>query len=85
MTKAQLIVVRVLAALMVLVCFFFIFYTARLLWVTHGLTSIRAGGKGAYIGAVAFPLLAALFGYGARRLMKMTQQSELGNTDTRPR
>ncbi len=43
MTKAQLIVVRVLAAVMALVCFFFVFYTARLLWVTHGLTTIRGG------------------------------------------
>ncbi len=37
---------------------FFVFYTARLLYVTGGLRSLRAGGSGAYVGAVVFPLLA---------------------------
>ena len=35
---------------------FLVFYTARLLYVTRGLTTIRIGGQGAYIGAVVFPL-----------------------------
>jgi hypothetical protein len=47
---------------------FFIFYTARLLVVTHGLRSVRAGGRGAYVGAVVFPLLAALLGWGGWRI-----------------
>jgi len=50
---------------------FFIFYTGRLLYVTHGLTAIRSGGQGAYIGAVVFPLLAILFGWGAWRLLRL--------------
>jgi hypothetical protein len=50
---------------------FFVFYTARLLYVTHGLTAIRAGGQGAYVGAVVFPLLAILFGWGAWRLWRL--------------
>jgi len=50
---------------------FFIFYTGRLLYVTHGLTAIRSGGQGAYIGAVVFPLLAVLFGWGAWRLWRL--------------
>lgn len=50
---------------------FFIFYTGRLLYVTHGLTAIRSGGQGAYIGAVVFPLLAILFGWGAWRLWRL--------------
>ncbi|HMG74960.1 MAG TPA: hypothetical protein VK582_15775 [Pyrinomonadaceae bacterium] len=49
---------------------FFVFYTARLLYVTHGLTAIRTGGQGAYVGAVVFPLLAILFGWGAWRLLR---------------
>lgn len=47
---------------------FFVFYTVRLLVVTRGLTSIRAGGQGAYTGAVVFPLLAIAFGWVAWRL-----------------
>ena len=50
---------------------FFVFYTVRLLYVTHGLTAIRAGGQGAYLGAVVFPLLAILFGWGAWRLLRL--------------
>jgi hypothetical protein len=50
---------------------FFVFYTARLLYVTHGLTAIRAGGQGAYVGAVVFPLLAMLFGWVAWRLLRV--------------
>jgi hypothetical protein len=49
---------------------FFVFYTARLLYVTRGLTAIRAGGRGAYVGAAIFPLLAILFGWGAWRLLR---------------
>jgi hypothetical protein len=37
---------------------FFVFYSARLLYVTHGLQNTRPGGRGAYVGAVVFPLLA---------------------------
>lgn len=39
---------------------FFLFYTVRLLLVTHGLTMIQSGGNGALIGAFAFPLLSAI-------------------------
>jgi hypothetical protein len=49
---------------------FFIFYTARLLYVTHGLTTIRTGGQGAYVGALVFPLLAILFCWGAWKLLR---------------
>ena len=51
-----------------LLSLFFIFYTARLLYATRGLTAIRPGGQGAYVGAIVFPLLAILFGWGAWRL-----------------
>ncbi len=56
--------------ILALLSVFFVFYTARLLYVTHGLTAIRAGGQGAYVGAVIFPLLAILFGWGAWRLLR---------------
>lgn len=49
---------------------FFVFYTARLLYVTRGLRATRAGGQGAYVGAVAFPLLAILLGWGAWRCVR---------------
>ena len=53
------------AFLLALPSAFFFFYTGRLLYVTHGLTAIRAGGKGAYVGALVFPLLALLLGWCA--------------------
>ena len=37
---------------------FFVFYEARLLYITKGLTSLHVGGQGAYIGAIAFPVIA---------------------------
>ena len=54
-----------------LLSLFFVFYTARLLYVTHGLTAIRSGGQGAYVGATVFPLLALVFGWGAWRLLRL--------------
>jgi len=41
---------------------FFFFYTIRLFLVTRGLTVISTNGQGAYIGAIAFPVLAVTFG-----------------------
>jgi hypothetical protein len=67
MTKQRAFVLRALAVVLGIIGLFFVFYTARLLYVTHGLTQIRAGGNGTYIGAVAFPMLALVFGYGAWR------------------
>jgi hypothetical protein len=46
---------------------FFVFYTVRLLVVTHLLQRTRAGGGGAFVGALAFPLLAIAFGWAGRR------------------
>lgn len=54
-----------------LLSLFFVFYTARLLYVTQGLTAIRSGGQGAYVGATVFPLLALVFGWGAWRLLRL--------------
>ncbi len=53
-----------------LVSAFFMFYTVRLLYLTRGLTAIRVGGQGAYLGAMAFPLLALGFGWGAWRCLR---------------
>ena len=54
---------------------FFVFYTVRLLYVTRWLSAIRAGGKGAYIGATVFPLLALLFGWIACRCIKAARRA----------
>lgn len=56
---------RILAVLLGAVSLFFVFYTLRLLVVTHGLQTLRVGGQGAYIGAVVFPLIAIAFGWGS--------------------
>jgi hypothetical protein len=57
---------RILAVLLALASAFFVFYTVRLLMVTGMLQHTRAGGQGAYIGAMVFPLLAIGFGWAAR-------------------
>jgi len=56
---------RILAVLFGAVSLFFVFYTLRLLVVTHGLQTLRSGGQGAYIGAVVFPLIALAFGWAS--------------------
>jgi len=49
---------------------FFIFYTARLFYITQGLSNIRVGGKGTYIGGVVFPILSLIFCFFSWRLYK---------------
>ena len=58
---------RVVALIASLICVFFVFYTVRLLVVTAFLTRTRAGGGGAFVGAIAFPLRAIFFGALAAR------------------
>jgi hypothetical protein len=72
---ARSIIFSLAAILLALASAFFVFYTARLLYVTHGLTATRAGGQGAYIGAIAFPLLALLFGWGAWRSIRIVRRT----------
>ena len=52
---------------------FFAFYTIRLLVVTSFLTHTRAGGGGAFVGAVVFPLLTLLFAWISVRLWRAAQ------------
>lgn len=61
----------VFGIVLTLLSVFFVFYTARLLYVTRGLTAIRSGGQGAYVGAIVFPLLALLFGWSAWKLFRL--------------
>ena len=60
----------IIGIVLALLSVFFVFYTVRLLYVTQGLTAIRPGGQGAYLGALVFPLLAILFGWGAWKLLR---------------
>ena len=53
---------------------FFAFYTIRLLVVTRFLTHTRAGGGGAFVGAIVFPLLTLLFAWLAVRLWRGAQR-----------
>lgn len=69
-TGNQRLLLTFVALTCALVSGFFIFYTARLLHVTHGLKEIRPGGKGAYVGVVVFPILAVFFGAGAWRCLR---------------
>ncbi len=71
---ALVIIFFVIAAVLALLCAFFVFYTARLLYVTQWLTGVRAGGRGAYLGAIAFPILALLFGLGAWRCARAARR-----------
>lgn len=61
---------RAIAVVAGMISAFFIFYTARLLVVTQFLQRTRAGGQGAYIGAVVFPILAIAFGWASWRLWR---------------
>lgn len=49
---------------------FSLFYTVRLFLVTRGLTVLNTGGQGAYIGAIAFPILALIFGFATWVFLK---------------
>jgi len=63
--KIRLIFLYLLDTATGLISLFFIFYTVRLFYVTRGLSVINTGGQGAFIGAIAFPLLAIGFGFVA--------------------
>jgi hypothetical protein len=74
-TKIRRALVGGAALLLALFSGFFIFYTARLLYVTRGLRATRAGGQGAYVGAIVFPLLALLLGWGAWRCVSALRRA----------
>ncbi len=65
----------IVAILLFLVSAFWVFYSSRLLYVTNLLRATRAGGQGAYVGAVVFPLLALLFGWGAWRCWRIARHA----------
>jgi hypothetical protein len=64
---------RALALIAGFISAFFVFYTIRLLVVTAFLTRIRAGGGGAFVGAIAFPVLAIFFGWIAVRAWRRSR------------
>ena len=70
---------RVIAIIAAALCAFFVFYTVRLLAVTGFLRHTRAGGGGAFVGAIVFPMLAMLFAFAAYRAWRAA-----GRATTRP-
>jgi hypothetical protein len=60
-------VLRIFSVALGLASGFFTFWTLRLLVVTGFLQHTRAGGQGAYIGAVVFPVLALAFAWASHR------------------
>jgi multisubunit Na+/H+ antiporter MnhB subunit len=62
---------RAIAVVVGLLSAFFVFYTVRLLVVTQALQHTRAGGQGAYVGAVVFPILALAFGWASWRFWRL--------------
>jgi hypothetical protein len=58
--------VRVIAVALAALSAFFVFYTVRLLVVTDLLRHTRAGGGGAFVGAIVFPTLAIALGWASR-------------------
>jgi hypothetical protein len=75
-SSARTIIFGFVALVLALMSVFFVFYTARLLYVTNGLRATRAGGQGAYIGAIVFPLLALSLGWGAWRLVRVAKRTQ---------
>lgn len=73
--------IRLLAILAALFSAFFVFYTIRLLVVTSGLQQVRAGGQGAYIGAVIFPILAIALGWASIRAWRWSPRKRRAATD----
>ena len=67
---------RIVGVVLALISAFFVFYTVRLLVVTRGLQAIRADGQGAFIGAVAFPLLALTFGWAGYRAWRRAARQD---------
>jgi hypothetical protein len=66
---------KIIAIVLGLCSAFWVFYTARLLVVTGFLQHTGAGGQGAFIGAVVFPLLAIAFGLAARSCWRRPRAS----------
>jgi len=60
-------IMRTAAVVLGVLSAFFVFYTVRLLVVTGLLQHTRAGGQGAFVGVVVFPLLALALGWASMR------------------
>ena len=74
-SRGRIVALYLGASLLALLSVFFLFYTVRLMYVTRGLRAIRAGGQGAYVGALVFPLLALLFGWAAWRCVRASRRA----------
>jgi hypothetical protein len=75
--RSQRLLLYTLSVLFAGVSAFFVFYTIRLLYVTHGLRATRPGGLGAYIGALVFPALAVGCAWVSWRCTKRARRATL--------
>jgi hypothetical protein len=66
-----------LSALFAFLCVFFLYYTARLIYVTRGLQATRPTGQGAFIGAIVFPALAIGCAWVSWRCTKRAKRATL--------
>jgi hypothetical protein len=75
--RSQRLLLYTLSALFAGLSVFFLYYTGRLLYVTRGLQATRAGGPGAFIGAIVFPALAIGCAWVSWRCVKRGKRATL--------
>lgn len=75
--RSQRLLLYTLSVLFAFLCAFFLYYTARLLYVTRGLQATRPTGQGAFIGAIVFPALAIGCAWVSWRCTKRAKRATL--------
>lgn len=77
MRQFKVVKLGLLGAVLAAASVFFAFYTARLLYVNLTMTAGDASRRqfGMYIGAIAFPLAAVLFGWLSLRCIKAVKRA----------
>jgi hypothetical protein len=75
MRQFKVVMLGLLGTVLALASVFFAFYTARLLYVNLTITGDASRRQsGMYIGAIAFPLAAVLFGWLSWRCIKVARR-----------
>jgi hypothetical protein len=75
--RPQRLLLYTLSALFAFLSVFFVYYAARLLYVTRGLQATRPGGQGAFVGAIVFPALAVGCAWVSWRCIKRARRATL--------